>query len=83
METYETYPNARKILPAMGYGASQIRDLEATIRATPADVVVAGTPIDLCRVLESDKPIVKVRYELEERAPGAIAEELERALSPA
>jgi predicted GTPase len=79
-ETYETYPNARRILPAMGYSEAQIRDLEATIRATPADVVVAGTPIDLGRVLDSDKPIAKVRYELEELEPGGIAEEVRRAL---
>ncbi len=81
VETYAAYPNARRILPAMGYGKAQIRDLEATIRATPADVVVAGTPIDLSRVLRSDKPIAKVRYELEERQPGEIAEETARALA--
>jgi predicted GTPase len=81
VETYAAYPNARRILPAMGYGEAQIRDLEATIRATPADVVVAGTPIDLSRVLRSDKPIAKVRYELEERQPGEIAEEAARILA--
>ena len=80
-DTYAAYPNARHILPAMGYGEAQIRDLEATIRATPADVVVAGTPIDLSRVLHSDKPIAKVRYELEELEPGGIAEETRRALA--
>jgi predicted GTPase len=83
VETYETYPNARRILPAMGYGEAQIRDLEATIRATPADVVVAGTPIDLARVLDSDKPIVKVRYELEERQPGQLDAAARRALTAA
>jgi predicted GTPase len=81
IETYAAYPNARRILPAMGYGASQIRDLEATIRATPADVVVAGTPIDLARVLASDKPIAKVAYELEELQPGGLAEAVRRALA--
>jgi predicted GTPase len=83
VDTYEAYPNAHRILPAMGYGEAQIRDLEATIRATPADVVVAGTPIDLARVLESDKPIAKVRYELEERVPGGIAEAAREALAAA
>lgn len=81
--TYESYPNARRILPAMGYGAAQIRDLEATINATPADVVVEGTPIDLRRVLTVDKPIANVRYELEELEPGGlesiVAAVLERA----
>ncbi len=79
--TYETYPNARRILPAMGYGEAQVRDLEATIRATPADVVVEGTPISLRRILESDKPIASVRYELEEVEPGTIEGELRRALA--
>ena len=70
--TYDKYPNAAGILPAMGYGDRQIRDLEATIRATPADVVVEGTPIELARVLTSDKPIVNVVYELAELEPGGI-----------
>jgi len=77
--TYAKYPNAKGILPAMGYGDEQIRDLEATIRATPADVVVEGTPIELARVLKTDKPIVNVTYELVEREPGTI----ERALKAA
>jgi predicted GTPase len=81
VDTYEAYPNARRILPAMGYGEGQIRDLEATIRATPADVVVAGTPIDLSRVLQSDKPIAKVTYELEELQPGALAEAVRQAIA--
>ena len=72
--TYEKYPNSRKILPAMGYGDRQIRELEATIEATPADVVVEGTPIDLKRILKVSKPIANVSYELEELEPGVIAE---------
>ena len=80
-ETYEAYPNAAGILPAMGYGEEQIRELAATIEAAPADVVVEGTPIDLSRVLSTSKPIVKVRYELEEMEPGAILKEVERALN--
>ncbi len=78
--TYAKYPNARGILPAMGYGAEQIRDLEATIRATPADLVVEGTPIELARVLKSDKPIVNVSYELVEREPGTIELALRKAI---
>ena len=80
-ETYENYPNAAGVLPAMGYGDEQIRELEATIEAAPADVIVEGTPIDLSRVLTTSKPIVKVRYELEEMEPGRIREEVERVLS--
>ncbi len=71
-DTYAKYPNARKILPAMGYGERQIEELRETIEATPADVVVEGTPIALSRVLQVSKPIVGVTYELEELEPGAI-----------
>jgi predicted GTPase len=79
-ETYAKYPNARRILPAMGYGEQQIRDLEATINATPADVVVEGTPIELSRILKANKPIANVRYELEEVEPGALAERVRAVL---
>jgi len=72
--TYAKYPNAGKIVPAMGYGEEQIRDLEATINATPADVVVEGTPISLKRIISVNKPIADVTYELEEVEPGVIEE---------
>src|SRR5438128_538245 len=65
-ETYKKYPNSRKILPAMGYGPKQIKELEQTIDATPCDLVLSGTPIDLSRVLKTKKPVVHVRYELDE-----------------
>lgn len=71
-DTYEAYPNSRRVLPAMGYGEDQIRELEATINAVDADVVVEGTPIELGRVLKTNKPVANVRYELEELEPGAI-----------
>ncbi|MEM9555889.1 MAG: cyclic 2,3-diphosphoglycerate synthase [Acidobacteriota bacterium] len=71
-ETYAKYPNARKVVPAMGYGAEQIRELEATLDAIPADAVVEGTPIDLRRVLSLDKPIANVTYRLAELEPGVI-----------
>jgi predicted GTPase len=71
-ETYRKYPNAGQILPAMGYSEEQIADLQATIEATPCDVVVEGTPIDLTRVLKVGKPIAGVTYELEELEPGVI-----------
>jgi predicted GTPase len=70
--TYEKYPNASAILPAMGYGDAQVRELEETINSTPADVVVEGTPIMLERILEVNKPIANVSYELEEVEPGTI-----------
>jgi len=70
-ETFEKYPNARNVLPAMGYGAKQIEELRQTIEATPADVVVEGTPIQLDRVLKVSKPVANVTYELDEVEPGA------------
>jgi len=79
-ETYEAYPNARKILPAMGYGAEQIRELQETINATPADVVVQGTPIDIRRVVEVNKPIANVKYDLEEVEPGVIETMIKEAI---
>ena len=60
-------PGTGPVLPAMGYGQAQIKDLEATVRATPCDVVIIGTPIDLRRLIAFDKPAVRVTYELAER----------------
>jgi predicted GTPase len=65
-ETFRTYPGIGCLLPAMGYGEEQVRDLEATIDACPCDAVLIATPIDLCRVLKIRKPTVKVGYELQE-----------------
>ena len=64
--TFEKYPHLEELLPAMGYGAKQVEELEATINATPCDAVVIGTPIDLRRVCTITKPSVRVRYELQE-----------------
>ncbi len=65
-DTFHKYPLIGKLLPAMGYGEEQIRDLENTINASDCDLVVIGTPIDLGRVLKIEKPSVRVRYELKE-----------------
>jgi predicted GTPase len=64
--TFEAYPGIGTLLPAMGYGEEQMRDLEATIEATPADVVLIATPIDLRRVIRIAKPALRVGYELQE-----------------
>jgi predicted GTPase len=64
--TYRKYPKTGPILPAMGYGAAQTKDLEATIKKADVDMVIIGTPIDLTRVLKLDKPYQRVRYELQE-----------------
>jgi len=65
-ETFEKYPTTGTVLPAMGYGDKQVEELAATIRAAEVDVVVVATPIDLRRLIELDKPSVRVRYELQE-----------------
>ncbi|WRP18171.1 cyclic 2,3-diphosphoglycerate synthase [Carboxydochorda subterranea] len=82
-ETYARYPHLETILPAMGYGAEQVRELEATINATPADVVVVGTPIDLRRVVAIQRPAVRVRYELREVSKPGLAEIVHRRVLPA
>jgi predicted GTPase len=64
--TYQKYPKTGPILPAMGYGEAQTRDLEATINASDVDLVIIGTPIDLTRVIKINKPSQRVRYELQE-----------------
>jgi len=64
--TYEKYPKTGPILPAMGYGAAQTKDLEATINASDVDMVIIGTPIDLTRIIKINKPAQRVRYELQE-----------------
>ncbi len=65
-QTFKNYPHLKNVLPAMGYGAKQIKELERTINRTPADSVIVGTPIDLCRLLKINKPAVRVRYIFEE-----------------
>jgi predicted GTPase len=65
-ETFRIYPNIGTLLPAMGYGDEQIRDLEKSIENTPCDAVVIATPIDLSRIVKINKPTVKVGYDLQE-----------------
>jgi predicted GTPase len=65
-ETFRIYPNIGTLLPAMGYGDQQVKDLEKTINNTPCDAVVIATPIDLNRIVKIDKPTVKVGYDLQE-----------------
>ncbi|MDR1113232.1 MAG: cyclic 2,3-diphosphoglycerate synthase [Bacteroidales bacterium] len=65
-DTFTTYPNIGTLLPAMGYGEQQMKDLEKTIADTPCDAVVIGTPIDLPRFIKVKQPVVKIGYELQE-----------------
>lgn len=65
-ETFNTYTDIGKLLPAMGYGEQQLRDLEETINKTDCDAVIIGTPIDLTRIININKPCTRVHYELDE-----------------
>ena len=81
--TFEKYTHLTEILPAMGYGEKQIADLEATINATPCDVVVIGTPIDLTRLIKINKPSVRVSYELAPKDPAILEEAVKAAVTSA
>ncbi len=65
-DTFAQYPHMDAVLPAMGYGDQQIKDLEATINKIDCDVIVSGTPIDITRILKTDTPILRVEYTLQE-----------------
>ena len=65
-ETYEIYPNIGTLLPAMGYSAEQLKDLETTINNADCDAVIIGTPIDLNRIVKINKPNTRVYYDLQE-----------------
>jgi len=65
-ETFEKYPDIGELLPAMGYGDQQMKDLEKTIAKTKCEVVIIGTPIDLRRIIDIKQPSVRVTYDLQE-----------------
>ncbi|MFH1755160.1 MAG: cyclic 2,3-diphosphoglycerate synthase [Candidatus Latescibacterota bacterium] len=75
-ETFEKYTEIGQLLPAMGYGDEQVSDLEKTINASDADLVIIGTPIDLSRIIKINKPSVRVRYHLEEIGSPSLADVL-------
>jgi predicted GTPase len=68
-QVLERYPQLGALVPAMGYGPTQVAELAATLEATPADLVLSATPIDLTQVMTLSKPIIRVRYELAEIDP--------------
>ena len=74
--TFEAYPHVGALLPAMGYGRRQMEELRETIARSDADLVLIGTPIDLRRVIELDKPALRVTYRLEEIGEPTLAEVL-------
>jgi len=80
-ETFEHYPGIGNLLPAMGYGEEQVRDLEATINACDCETVVVGTPIDLARIVKIKKPFTRVFYDLEEKSTPGLKELIEKVLA--
>ncbi len=81
-DTYKKYPGIGTILPAMGYGEQQMKDLETTINNADVDMVVIGTPIDLTRVITLHKPSQRVRYELQEIGRPTLEQVLMKKFGP-
>ncbi|MDH7488545.1 MAG: cyclic 2,3-diphosphoglycerate synthase [Anaerolineae bacterium] len=81
VDTFRKYPNTGALLPAMGYGEKQVRELEETINNTPCDMVLIATPIDLRRVVKIKHPSQRVRYELQEIGQPTLKDILERWLA--
>ena len=79
-ETYRKYPHLTTILPAMGYSKKQIREMEKTINAVDCDVVISATPIDLRRLVQVNKPLVRVHYGMEEQAAQELKIMIDRLL---
>jgi predicted GTPase len=75
--TLQKYPMLDPLVPAMGYGGEQVAELEATLNAVDADVVLSATPIDMTRLLNLDKPITRVRYDLAPVGGPSLAEVIE------
>ncbi len=73
-ETFEKYPNIGALIPAMGYGEEQIRDLELTINNTDCDLVLFATPIDLPKLISINKPNLRVRYEYKDHSEPTLKE---------
>lgn len=80
--TYEKYPRTGQILPAMGYGDEMVHDLEKTINDSDVDMVLSATPIDLNRIIKVNKPMQRVRYELQEIGQPTLMDLLKKKFSP-
>jgi predicted GTPase len=80
-DTFRKYPHLGTALPAMGYSTEQVEELEKTINAVDCDTVLFATPIDLGRLLNINKPAVRVRYELADLKPSSLGDVLDRFLA--
>ena len=78
-DTFERYPDTGPLLPAMGYGEAQVRDLEATVNAVDCDLVLVATPIDLTRLIDINQPHIRIGYRLAEHGD-ALVEAVKRAI---
>jgi predicted GTPase len=65
-EAYQSYPHIGRVVPALGYTDSQVKDLEKTLSRVECDAIVSGTPTDITRIVKLDKPVYRVRYELDD-----------------
>jgi predicted GTPase len=79
-QVFERYPHLEEVLPAMGYGEDQLKELEATINACDCDLVLSGTPVDLERLIQVRQPLLRVRYELQEMGKPSLDEVLDAFL---
>ena len=79
-DTFKQYPDIGTLLPAMGYGDKQVRDLEQTINSSDADLIIIGTPIDLRKILKINKPALRVYYELQEIGKPNLNDALKKVL---
>ena len=79
-EVYDLWPHLGDVLPAVGYSKAQMKELEDTINSVPCDIVLMGTPTDLRRYLDVNKPVLRVTYEFKEIEPGSLIAELEGVL---
>ncbi|MBX5326354.1 MAG: cyclic 2,3-diphosphoglycerate synthase [Candidatus Bathyarchaeia archaeon] len=82
VNAFQKYPHLGPLLPALGYSKEQIQELQETINATPCDIVVIGTPIDLRRILKINKPAVRAKYELQERGSPTLEDILNKRFPP-
>jgi predicted GTPase len=82
-DVLDKYPTLEPLVPAMGYGRAQIADLQATLDGADADLVLSATPIDLTRVLTLNKPITRVRYELDQVGGTPLEELIEKVIAMA
>ncbi len=79
-KVYEKFPHLKKIVPAMGYSKKQLKDLQKTLNKAEADYIVSGTPINLAKLVKTNKPIIRVRYEIREKKGNEIKKAVDKLI---